>query len=88
MYLVLSLPSYRDATSHSVRYFRQVMSPTPIEQITQYQDRAQAPTETHTKKDGASTAPIVGEDMARLLDMVTELIGDIEARLTRLEVRN
>ena len=49
------------------------------------QDQAQEPVATHTNNDGASTASSAGEDMARLLDMVTELKGDIGARLTRLE---
>nr|CCA26258.1 AlNc14C362G10998 [Albugo laibachii Nc14] len=61
------------------------MSPTPMEQVDQ--DQAQEPVATHTNNDGASTASSAGEDMTRLLDIVTELKGDIGARLTRLEAR-
>lgn len=48
-------------------------------------DQAQAPAAPHTNNDGASTVSSADESMEGLLDMVTELKGDIGARLTSLE---
>ena len=50
-------------------------------------EQAQAPATPHTNNDGASKDSSEDENMARLLDMVTELKDDIRARVTRLKAR-
>ena len=48
-------------------------------------NRPQAPNTPHAVFDGASTGSNAGESVARLLELMTELKGDIGARLNRLE---
>ena len=54
-------------------------------QAAQYQ--VQAPDTTQVDDDGASAASGAGDGMASLLELITDLRGDMGARLNRLEAR-